>query len=62
MTLLLNSVLFRCWSGFASRWMTLLLNLFILVLVVGICAEMDNTSFKFIQFCSAAGQDLHRDG
>ena len=37
-------------------WMKLLLNSFSLVpLLVGICAEMDDTSFEFVQFCSAAG-------
>ena len=43
--------------------MTLLLNSFSLVpLLVGICAEMDETSFEIVQSCSAAGQDLRRDG
>ena len=37
--------------------MTLLLNSFSLVLLlVGICAEMDDTSFEFVQSCSAAGR------
>ena len=32
--------------------MTLLFNSFSLVpLLVGICAEMDNTFFEFVQFC-----------
>ena len=31
-------------------------------LLVGICAEMDDTSFEFIRSCSAAGRDLRRDG
>ena len=43
--------------------MILLLNSFSLVLLlVGICAEMDDTSFEFIRSCSAAGRDLRRDG
>ena len=43
--------------------MRLLLNSFSLVaLLVGICVEMDETSFEFIQSCSAAGRDLRRDG
>ena len=43
--------------------MTLLLNSVSLVLLlVRICAEMNNTSFKFIQFCFAAGRDLRQDG
>ena len=43
--------------------MRLLLNSFSLVpLLVGICAEMDRTSFDFFQSCSAAGRDLRRDG
>ena len=43
--------------------MTLLLNSFSLVpLLVGICAEMDDTSFELVQSCSAVGRDLRRDG
>ena len=43
--------------------MTLLLNSFSFVpLLVRICAEMDDTSFEFVQSCSAAGRDLRRDG
>ena len=43
--------------------MTLLLNsVSLLLLLVGICAEMDDTSFEFIQYCFAAGLDLRRDG
>ena len=43
--------------------MTLLLNSFSLVpLLVGICAEMDDTSFEFVHSCSAASRDLRRDG
>ena len=43
--------------------MTILLNSFSLVpLLVGICAEMDDNSFEFVQSCSAAGRDLRRDG
>ena len=57
-----SSFLLRCWSGFAPRWMTLLLTSFIFVWVVGICAEMNETSFEIIQSCSAAGRDLRRDG
>ena len=42
--------------------MRLLLNSFSLVLLlVGICAEMDDTSFEFNQFSSAAGRDLRLD-
>ena len=38
--------------------MTLLLNSLGLVpLLVGICAEMDSTSFEFVHSCSAAGRD-----
>ena len=43
--------------------MTLLLNSLSLVsLLVGICAEMDDTSFEFDQSCSAARRDLRQDG
>ena len=43
--------------------MRLLLNSFSLVLLlVGICAEMDDTSFEFVERCFAAGRDLRRDG
>ena len=43
--------------------MTLLPNSFSLVLLlVGICAEMDDTSFEFVQSCFAVGRDLRRDG
>ena len=42
--------------------MTLLLNSFSLVLLlVGICAEVEDTSFEFGQSRSAAGRDLCRD-
>ena len=59
----IDLVLFGCWLEFAPRWITLLLNSFSLVpLLVGVCAEMDDTSFPFIEFCSAAGRDLRRDG
>ena len=38
--------------------MTRLLNSFsLLLLLVGICAEMDDTSFEFVHSCSAAGRD-----
>ena len=44
-------------------WMTCLLNSFSLVpLLVGICAEMDDTSFEFMWSCSAGGRDLRGDG
>ena len=43
--------------------MTLLLNSFSLVLMlVGISAEMDETCFELVQSCSAGSQDLRRDG
>ena len=42
--------------------MTLLLNSFKFVpLLVGICAEMDDTSFHFVYSC-LGGRDLRRDG
>ena len=45
------------------KWMTLLLNSFSFVpLLVGICAEMDDISFEFVQSCFAADRDLRRDG
>ena len=43
--------------------MALLLNSVSLVLLlVGICVKMDDTSFEFVQSCCAAGRDLRRDG
>ena len=43
--------------------MKLLLNSFSVVsLLVGICAEIDGTSFEFDQCSSAASRDLRRDG
>ena len=42
--------------------MALLLNSMSLVLLlVVICAEMNETSFEFVQSCSVAGRDLRRD-
>ena len=50
-----------CLFPFSLVWVTLLLNSISFVpLLVGICAEMDDTSFVFIQFCSAAVQDLRQ--
>ena len=43
--------------------MKLFLNsLSLVLLLVGICVEMDDTSFEFVECCAAAGRDLRRDG
>ena len=52
-----------CLFPFSLVWVTLLLNSISFVpLLVGICAEMDDTSFEAVSSCAATGRSLCRDG